>query len=76
MALRYAERGRGRHDVVMEACPCGYNFDPCEFRHLHFLRDHDPEDFGLSSLGDRSDADGPLIEPNPVVATDGGEASE
>lgn len=57
------EYTRSREMFILRACPCGYEFDPDEDRGLHFLRDHDPEDFGLSPLGDRNEAaQGPLFE--------------
>jgi hypothetical protein len=61
----------------MTSCPfCGYEFETGEFRHTHFLDDHDPADAGLTPLGDSAHADGPLFDTMPTVATDGGERRE
>ncbi len=53
---------RGRRVHTLTACPCGYVFDSHENRWKHFLEDHNPEDFGLSPLGEIPDQrDGPLF---------------
>jgi len=62
VSLRVTSYSRGRQFVVLSACPvCGYEFAPEERRHVH-LGDHDPEDFGLSPLGEsRADHAAPLF---------------
>lgn len=57
MTLDVTTHGGGLTTITLTECPCGYEFDENEPRHLHFLFDHAPEDFGLE----------------PRVATDGGE---
>jgi len=42
-----SQRGRAGQRVILEACPCGYEFSPGEKRDEH-IETHDPEDFGLS----------------------------
>lgn len=55
MTLRVAHYSRSQRRVHLEICPaCGYDFDRDEFRHPH-IADHDPEDFGLSPIGETPD---------------------
>jgi len=61
---------RGRRVHTLTVCPCGYVFAGNENRWKHFLEDHQPEDFGLSRLGERAAS---LAGSSRVVATDGGE---
>ena len=60
LATTHYARGRRVHSLTV--CPaCGYDFDENEDRY-HHLGDHDPEDFGLSPLGEtRPDHDAPLF---------------
>jgi len=41
-----SQRGRSGQRVILEACPCGYEFSPGEKRDKH-IETHSPEDFGL-----------------------------
>jgi len=51
VSLRVVCYARGQRRVQLESCPvCGYDYDRNEDRHEH-IEDHDPEDFGLSPLG-------------------------
>lgn len=59
---------RGRRVHTLTRCPfCGYEFDRDERRHKH-LGEHDPEDAGLSPLGEI-----PENHDRPLLAADGGE---
>jgi hypothetical protein len=60
--IRVVFYARSRRRVQLEACPvCGYDYDRNEDRHPH-IAEHDPEDFGLSPLGETApDHDAPLF---------------
>ena len=62
VSLRTDTYERGRRVHTLTACPfCGYSFDKNERRENH-LGEHNPEDFGLSPLGEVSDRhDDPLF---------------
>jgi hypothetical protein len=50
------KRSHERIFVILTECPvCGYEFDEEERRHVH-LSEHDPDDFGLTPLGETNDA--------------------
>ena len=68
---RYAGKGAVRNRLT--ACPlCGHNFERHEPRWKHFLNEHDPEDAGLSPLGQTPpEASRPLFADD--VAASGGE---
>ncbi|MFB6186451.1 MAG: hypothetical protein ABEI86_06240 [Halobacteriaceae archaeon] len=36
--------------IKMTACPCGYELGHSEQLEAHLLRDHNPEDFGLTPM--------------------------
>lgn len=56
VSLRTETYARGRTVHTLTDCPfCGYDFDRDERRHKH-LSEHDPEDAGLSPLGERPDS--------------------
>lgn len=40
------QQGNAGRRVILEACPCGYEFDHGEKRDIH-IGTHTPEDFGL-----------------------------
>jgi hypothetical protein len=40
------QQGNAGRRIILEACPCGYEFAPGEKRDEH-IGTHDPEDFGL-----------------------------
>jgi len=66
-----------RVEVALDECPfCDHVFVENENRHDHLHEEHTPADAGLTPLGERSHADGPLFKTMPAVATDGGEARE
>lgn len=55
VTLEVSHYAKGRRVLTLIVCPaCGYEFDKDENRGPH-LGDHDPEDFGLSPLGEVSD---------------------
>jgi hypothetical protein len=55
VSLRVDEYAQGRVVKILTSCPiCDYEFDP-EERRRHHLGDHDPEDFGLTPLGEVAD---------------------
>lgn len=50
--------GAQKEIIKLLACPfCGYEFDHREVRWTHFLEEHDPEDAGLTPLGERPRTD-------------------
>lgn len=52
MTLDVRSRGKGRVLISLVSCPaCGHPFAPNEDRDEHIAA-HDPEDFGLSPLGE------------------------
>jgi len=62
VTLRTLQFSRSREVLILTECPaCGYDFSPNESRDLH-IADHDPEDFGLTPLGETSDHQRPLFE--------------
>lgn len=65
--------GRGCVRTRLTGCPlCGQAFDDHEPRWKHFLDEHEPEDAGLSPVGERPEAaEEPLFEP--VERLPGGE---
>lgn len=66
MTLRVQHRGNSRKRYTLVKCPaegCTYEWDRNELRENH-LEEHDPEDFGLSPLGERDEeAMEPLFTP-------------
>jgi len=55
VTLEVSHYAKGRRVLTLTVCPaCGYEFDKDESRGPH-LGDHDPEDFGLSPLGEIKD---------------------
>lgn len=65
MPLRVRELGNGRRRFMFSMCPiCRHIFDKYEHRWKHFLDEHEPEDLGLSPLGEiPEDHDEPLFTP-------------
>lgn len=65
MPLSVTEYDSGWTRFRLTACPvCGHVFSRNEHRWKHLLDDHDPEDFGLSPLGEvPDDHDAPLFDP-------------
>lgn len=50
--LRIVNYSRSRERLILVSCPaCGYEFNAGEKRE-HHIEDHDPEDFGLTPLGE------------------------
>ena len=73
MSLEYKRyAGKGAVCNRLTTCPlCPHEFGAFENRWKHFLDEHDPEDAGLTPLGERNpDADGPLF-PEPEVEPEG-----
>lgn len=62
VAIRATNPPEHGQKLQLTDCPlCGYAFDESEYRWLHFLQDHRPEDAGLSPLGTIPDChDAPL----------------
>jgi hypothetical protein len=55
VTLRVEEYSRSQRRIHLEVCPaCGYDYDRNEDRQEH-IADHDPEDFGLSPLGETNE---------------------
>lgn len=51
--------GQSVVQLRLTECPCGHEFEAGDERSQHFLEDHSPEDFGLSSPSDFADGGDP-----------------
>ena len=49
MTIRDVTHDGNVKGTVLEECPCGYDFDEGEERHMH-IETHNPEDFGLTPM--------------------------
>ena len=56
-SLEITSYARSKDQIRLVTCPfCEYDFDEMEHRWLHFPEEHDPEDAGLSPLGETPEA--------------------
>jgi hypothetical protein len=79
VTLKYLERASGEQVPVLTHCPaCGHhwpeNYEGDTQRWKH-LSEHDPEDFGLSAIGETSPAaTKPLFDDPRTAVPEGGPA--
>jgi len=61
--LEIRRHDRSKESIRLIACPfCDHEFTPWEPRWKHILDEHDPEDAGLTPLGEiKPDHDAPLF---------------
>jgi len=70
MTIRDVTHNGDKKGIAMTECPCGYELGPSEQLEAHLLRDHQPEDFGLTPMRTGQTS---MASFDDDVATDGGE---